>query len=120
LVLCDFRVGFFSDAAFADYANGLALCYFACGAGSKTCALVPTVYVPSETDVIRSFEFAPKVSALVAAGKVRLSKDAHERRRSAPLGSALDFRVEKLSDPLAAASLAGICLGLLGNPSDLR
>jgi hypothetical protein len=61
--------------------------------------------------VIRTYEFAPKVSALVAAGKVRLSKDAHERSRTAPLGSALDFRIEKLSDPLAAASLAGICLG---------
>lgn len=78
------------------------------------------MYVPTETDVIRSYEFAPRVVALVSSGKVRLSKAAHERSRTAPIGSALDFRIEKLSDPLAAASLAGICLGLIGNPSDLR
>lgn len=119
LVLCDFRTGFFSDPIFADYSDYLSLCYSQCGM-AKTCALVPIYYRPSEKDVIKTYEFAPKVSALVAAGKVRLSKDAHERSRSAPLGSALDFRIEKLSDPLAAASVAGICPGLLGTPSELR
>ena len=120
LVMCDFRTGYFGDSVFADYSNYLSLCCSQCGAGTKTCALVPIWFEPGEKDVIKSFEFAPKCAALVASGRVRLSKEAHERSQSAPLGSALDFRLERLSDPLAAASLAGICLGLLGNSADLR
>jgi len=119
LILCDFRCSYFTDHGFADYTDPLALCYKSCSQGTKTAAIVPILYPLDATDVIKSFEFAPKVAAVVAAGRVRLSKAAHEQSRTAPIGSALDFKIEKLSDPLAAASLAGIFMGLVGNKYDL-
>jgi len=111
LILCDFEVGYFSEKKLAPYAHWLSLCFAACSS-TKVAGLVIGIYEPAEKDVIRDIGFAPIAANYVEAGCVKLGAQAHVRSRSSPLGAALDFRVDRLADPLAMAALSGIVKGL--------
>ncbi|HEY8006084.1 MAG TPA: hypothetical protein VIE66_04610 [Methylocella sp.] len=111
LVLTDFSVGYFSEKKLAPYSPWLSMCFSACSS-VKVAGLVVGIYEPSERDVVRDIGFAPIAADYVERGCVKLSAEAHEKSKSAPLGAALDFRVDRLADPLAMAALAGIVKGL--------
>lgn len=111
LALVDFEVGYFSEKKFDPYTRWMSLCFSACTA-AKVAGLVLGVYEPSDADIIRDIGFAPIAANYVERGCVKLGELAHARSKSAPLGAALDFRVDRLADPLAMAALSGIVKGL--------
>jgi hypothetical protein len=111
LILVDFEVGYFSEKKLAPWSPWLSLCFAAC-TSTKVAGLVIGIYEPSDADIIRDVGFAPIAANYVERGSVRLGERAHEKSRNAPLGAALDFRVDRLADPLAMAALAGIVKGL--------
>jgi len=112
LILTDFEVGYFSAKNLAPYTRWLSMCFAAC-TGTKVAGLVLGVYEPSDNDIIRDIGFAPIAADLVEHGYVKLGAQAHAKSRNAPLGAALDFRIDRLADPLAMAALAGIVRGLV-------
>jgi hypothetical protein len=111
LILADFEVGYFSDKRFSPWAHWLTLCFAACSA-TRVAGLVVGTYEPTEKDVIRDVGFAPIAANYVEQGCVRLGEGAHLKSMRSPLGFALDFRVDRLADPLAMAALSGIVKGL--------
>jgi hypothetical protein len=111
LILTDFEVGYFSAKNLAPYTRWLSMCFAAC-TSTKVAGLVLGVYEPSDNDIIRDIGFAPIAADLVEHGYVKLGAQAHAKSRNAPLGAALDFRIDRLADPLAMAALAGIVKGL--------
>jgi hypothetical protein len=112
MILVDFEVGYFSAKNLAPYTRWLSMCFAAC-TSTKVAGLVLGVYEPSDGDIIRDVGFAPIAADLVEHGYVRLGAAAHAKSRNAPLGAALDFRIDRLADPLAVAALAGIVKGLV-------
>jgi hypothetical protein len=70
------------------------------------------LYEGSEPDVVTDFGFATVSAGYVAAGAVKITKAAHAKSTGAPLGDALDFRHDRLSDPLPAAAIYGVYKGL--------
>ena len=111
LILRDFTVGYFTEKKFAAHSRYLAMCYSACSA-RRVAALVPDIYEPSERDIITDFGFAAISAGYVESGDVKIAVRAHDKSQQAPLGDALDFRFDRLTDPLPCAALSGVYMGL--------
>jgi hypothetical protein len=75
----------------------------------KVASVVTGGYPPPEDrDVVTDFGFAPVASRLVESGAVKIGHAAHDKSTLATLGDALDFRLDRLTDPLNAAAIAGV------------
>jgi hypothetical protein len=109
LILEDFDTGYFSEKRFAGDLHFLALCFNACGLRKVASVVIGDgCYPPGERDVIVDFGNAPLAARFVESGTVKIGHAAHDKSTLATLHDALDFRLDRLTDPLNAAAIAGV------------
>jgi hypothetical protein len=89
------------------------MCFNACGM-RKVAAIVTGGYEPGERDVIVDFGLAPLAARFVESGAVKIGQLAHDKSTLATLHDALDFRLDRMTDPLNAACIAGVIKMLHG------
>jgi len=102
LILADFDVGFFNDPKFAAYRKPLGECYNL-SAPNRSIA-----FIGNEPIIVKDFGFVGEAAGPVQAGLVKIATAAHNKSATAPLGDALDFRLDRLHEPLPAAVVTGI------------
>jgi len=113
LVLRNFETGYFSERRFSPHARLLGLCYSAAST-RRVAAIVEGLIEATCLDVITDFGIAATAASLVEQGLVKITKAAHEKSSASPLTDALNFRFDRLQDPLPCAAIAGAYLGLHG------